>query len=480
MCPRLRTNPSYDATPDRITGIGAARPDDPSDPDGRPREFVALTVAWSLSEPERVGELVLFDDALPRVVGRGGARSDDQVERANFVRLRPPEPERRPPLAGTSVSRRHVLLTPDADGLAVERLGKGAVVLDGEPVDTGFLAPGGTLLLSNELLFLCERRPATAPQVASAALHFPFGETDSAGLTGETPAAWKLRDQARFVAGSGSPLLIMGAAGAGKEVVARAVHEASAWRDRPWLMLGGATLSRQELDQLVQRSDGPFVVIDELADVPPEVQPHLARTLTLTLGQPQPRARIVATSTSEGLAQNPSRDGAALDRVRPDLLTRFVLRLSVPSLDERRADIPLLVRSILLDIAREQPEVTRRFFVTPETGGKDGARPSPRISPRLIDLLLRHQWKANVRELTSILWLSMTTAQGPFLDATAEVLAQLRDGTERFNDPNDLDELTVRQALEASRGRVVVAARMLGLKNRWVLYRLLEKLDIRH
>ncbi|HRE91301.1 MAG TPA: hypothetical protein PK095_19440, partial [Myxococcota bacterium] len=125
-------------------------------------------------------------------------------------------------------------------------------------------------------------------------------------------------------------------------------------------------------------------------------------------------------------------------------------------------------------------EVTRRFFVTAEEHGKDGARPAPRIAPRLIDLLLRHQWKANVRELTSILWLSMTTAQGPFLDATAEVLAQLRDGTERFNDPNELDESAVRQALDASRGRVSVAARMLGLKNRWVLYRLLEKLDIRH
>lgn len=472
MCPRMRSQPSYDATPDRISGSTG------HDLSDTPREMVALTLAWSLSEPERVGETIVFEDDLPRLIGRGGARTDDGMARASLIRHRPGVPDRCPPLAGSSLSRRHVHLTPVADGLEVERLGKGSVVIDGEAADMGYLAPGGTLLMSNEVLFVCERRPLKLPEVSTSALAFPFGETDTAGLTGETPAAWKLRDQARFVAGSGSPLLILGAAGVGKEVVARAVHRASAWRDRPWVMLGGATLSRQDLDQITQRTDGPFVVIDELADVPAEIQPHLARTLTFSLGQPQPRARIVATSTGESAGAG--RDTAGLDSIRPDLLTRFVLRLSVPSLEERRADIPMLVRAILLDIAREQPEVTRRFFLGTDDVLGDQVRTWPRIAPRLVDLMLRHPWKANVRELTSTLWLSMTTAQGPFLDATPEVVAQLRDGTERYNDPNELDETIVRHALEASRGRVAVAARLLGLKNRWVLYRLLEKLDIRH
>ncbi|HRE90432.1 MAG TPA: hypothetical protein PK095_14975, partial [Myxococcota bacterium] len=65
MCPRLRSEPSYDATPDRITGQHG------HDPADNPREHVALTVAWSLSSPDRVGELVLFDDAEPRLIGRG-------------------------------------------------------------------------------------------------------------------------------------------------------------------------------------------------------------------------------------------------------------------------------------------------------------------------------------------------------------------------------------------------------------------------
>jgi transcriptional regulator with GAF, ATPase, and Fis domain len=73
----------------------------------------------------------------------------------------------------------------------------------------------------------------------------------------------------------------------------------------------------------------------------------------------------------------------------------------------------------------------------------------------------------------------MTSATRAEIDATPEVQRQLTALDESFSDPLALDADTVRQALEASHGKVVVAARALGLKNRWVLYRLMERLDIR-
>lgn len=466
---RSKSEAHYEPTPDRITAqIG------PDMRVGFVDEVPALVVAWSLREPERVGEVTLFEDYTARVIGRGGARADDGAPRATFQRQRPGGGERRPALDGASLSRRHVRLTPDTDGIAIERLSKGLVVIDGELSDAGFISPGGTLMLSNEIVLVCERRPARLIAGAlPAGTAFSFGGTDPAGLTGETPATWRLRHQARFVAGAGSPLLIHGPSGAGKEVVARAVHHASAWRDRPILILGGATLTRAELEQVQVRTDGPFVVIDELTEVPSELQPHLLRTINHTLGLPLPRARIVATSAASS--------SAAAENVRADLLSRFILSLRVPSLEERRADIPLLIRAILKDIAAEQPEVALHFFSALPGAESEGGHPQgePRVTPKLLDLLLRHRWQANVRELTSLLWSSMTTAVTAFLDATPEVMAQLHDTNETYNDPNALDARSVRQALEASDGRVVMAARMLGLKNRWVLYRLMEKLDIR-
>jgi two-component system nitrogen regulation response regulator GlnG/two-component system response regulator HydG len=85
-----------------------------------------------------------------------------------------------------------------------------------------------------------------------------------------------------------------------------------------------------------------------------------------------------------------------------------------------------------------------------------------------------------VRELSAILWTAMTTATEAWLDATPEVMGQLDASPDTsFSDPNRLEEAAVREALEAAHGKIAVAARVLGLKNRWVLYRLMERFDIK-
>jgi len=74
----------------------------------------------------------------------------------------------------------------------------------------------------------------------------------------------------------------------------------------------------------------------------------------------------------------------------------------------------------------------------------------------------------------------MTPATEAWFDATPEGMAQLEAAPDNsFSDPNRLEEDAVREALETAHGKVAVAARLLGLKNRWVLYRLMERLGIR-
>jgi hypothetical protein len=458
---RQRNDPSFDPTPEGPIGLTG---------EPRPRaEALALVLAWSRTEPHRAGECVLLQED-PVLIGRGGPRSDDPHPRVALSQVRPGFTTACPSPHGPNLSRRHALITPEGDRLRIERLGKGALAVDGDPRDHFTLEAGQTLLMADELLFVCERRLSALPVPPLAqSTDFPFGAPDRFGLTGETAATWRLRDQLRFVAGSGSPLLVTGPPGVGKELVARAVHKASAARERPFLMVGGATLTRAELDALTARTDAPFVVIDEVSEVPLEVQSFLARYIAHTLSLPLPRPRLVATMASQ-------QSGARSTSLRPDLGSRFVMTLHVPGLDERVADIPLLARALLLEIAAEQPEIAQRFFSTPTERSPLG---EPHLTACLIDRLVRHRWTAHTRELLAVLWAAMTSATRAEIDATPEVQRQLTALDESFSDPLALDADTVRQALEASHGKVVVAARALGLKNRWVLYRLMERLDIR-
>ena len=475
---RHRPDPSFDPTPDQPLGIPV--------PTSTVVDAYALTIAWSRTEPHRVGECALVPQRAA-IIGRGGPRPEDEGERSAFAAMRPGKVEAGGPLAAPTLSRVHVKIAAVQDGIVFERTGKGPVELDGMRADSGLVTPGSTLLLANELLVVCDRRAAQIPDSSlTRTPDFQFGRSDSLRITGESAVTWRLRDQIRFAAGSGAPVLVLGPPGAGKGLVARAVHSSSAGRERPYLVLGGATLTRSDLESLQARTDAPFVVIDEVSDVAPEVQPFLSRLIALTSSLPPPRLRIVATNSaplvvashvmSAGPGGSSGLAGPA-ESIRADLASRFILTVRVPGLDERRADVPLVARAILREIAAEQPEIGLRFF---DAWQPDALSGEPRLSSTLVDRLLRHRWQAHVRELSAILWTAMTTATEAWLDATPEVMGQLEASPDTsFSDPNRLEEAVVREALEAAHGKIAVAARVLGLKNRWVLYRLMERLGIR-
>lgn len=440
-------------------GIGAR-----ADIDLAVEDHPALTIAWNMREPERLGESCIFgEDKKTLVIGRGTGDASDGAERAMFVARRPGWLGEARPLEGTTLSRRHVRVARKGDVLLVTKAGRGAMALEGEPVSSCELVETCTLLLAQEILFLCDRRPKEIGRVPRACLEFPFGRPDATGLVGETPAFWELRDRIRFAAGTSVGVLVTGSAGSGRESVGTAIHKLSPAKGLPLVAVDGQSLRSDDLETLLRRDDNPTLLVDELGDVGVEVQMALVRYASRIASRPTPRGLLLATTT-----RSP-------DKVRPALMGRFPVVVRVPDLEERRADIPLIARALLHRMAEEQPEIGRRFFEGWDEPGKHPGE--PRIAPGLVIRLCVHDWLGNVRELSSVLWRIISSSPSTFLDLTPEIDGLL--GMPRGTDPTALDAFAVRDALRAANGKVAMAARHLGLKSRFQLYRLMEKFEIK-
>jgi DNA-binding NtrC family response regulator len=214
-------------------------------------------------------------------------------------------------------------------------------------------------------------------------------------------------------------VLITGGTGVGKDLVARTLHALSSRKRHPFVVVDcpglPATLIESELfghergaftDATVARP-GRFelagqgiVYLDRVDELPLDAQSKLLRLveqkqverLGSNLSVPV-RARVVA-SASEGIEL-----AVAEGRFRTDLYHRLrVLPLHVPTLTERRGDLPVLIRRVMRDIAGES------------------GRKVPRLAPDALDALARYSWPGNVRELAHVL-------QRAVLDADAAVIS---------------------------------------------------------
>jgi two-component system nitrogen regulation response regulator GlnG/two-component system response regulator HydG len=457
-------------------------------------EELHLVIAWSLEEPDRIGEAAALPG--PRVLGRGGAQASDGAPRVAFHRMRPSSSVATPPLDAPRVSRLQLELVPvPAQKLHVTSVGKCPMLVNGEEVEQATLEPGDTLTLRNALVLLLVRRPRTLPALrAYPESSFPFGGPDPHGIVGESPAAWELRDELALAARSGLHVLLRGESGVGKELAARAVHGLSSRADRPFVSRNAATFPEGLVDAelfgtvknypnagsperpgLIGEADGATLFLDEIGELPAHLQAHLLRVLDQggeyqRLGE----ARVRRSDLRFIAATN-----RPLDQLKHDFAARFTGRITIPGLGDRRDDLPLLIRHVLLKAARSTDYVRSRFF---ERRGGDLAE--PRVAPDLVEALLRHAYTHHLRELERLVWTAITTSRDDYVGFTPEVRAELRtDGPEAPGDAGASDApapdaAAVTAALEASRGNVTRAAARLGLKNRFALYRLLKKLGI--
>ncbi len=219
-------------------------------------------------------------------------------------------------------------------------------------------------------------------------------------LIGQSPTFLKLVESATRFANSDSFVLIQGASGTGKELIANLIHRRSPRSNRPFVAVNCAsipdTLLESELfghekgaftnayatkQGLVEVANGGTLFLDEVADISPSIQPKLLRFLESGEFRRIGGTNVLTVDVRVVSASNKNlADEVKAGRFREDLLYRLnVVTLRVPTLAERKEDIPLLAD----------------FFLQRKTK----LRNPKKLSPAARELLISHHWQGNVREL---------------------------------------------------------------------------------
>ncbi|MCB9760142.1 MAG: sigma-54-dependent Fis family transcriptional regulator [Alphaproteobacteria bacterium] len=459
----------------------ADSPDSLLSVDGSSPDVLTLTVLWSREEPARVGAVTCVPrgGGAPWVLGRAGG---DGPRRLSWVRQRPGGDEDLGELQSPRVSREHLRLRADGQGLALEAVGHRAVKVNTRAVSRARVLPGDLVEIDRELLLLCERRPARLPPASAA---HPFGSPDADGLVGESVAAWDLRRQLAFCAATSGHVLVRGESGAGKELVARALHRLGG-AGGSLVARNAATFPEGLLDAelfgnlrgypnpgmparpgAIGEADGGTLFLDEIGEISHAMQAHLLRVLDQGEYQRLGEARArVARFRLIGATNRPP------ESLKHDFLARFSQTILVPGLNLRRADIPLIARHLLVRFGQQTP------------GLFEGA--PPRLHPRLVQRLVLHPWGTHVRELGQLLWRALQQwtlkGGGKYLDLKEEP-ASPAAAPQPAPPPARPDPAAVtrEEILAAYRRFGGVQARVpahLGLRDRFQLRRLEEKLGI--
>ncbi|MBI4408378.1 MAG: sigma-54-dependent Fis family transcriptional regulator [Gemmatimonadetes bacterium] len=235
------------------------------------------------------------------------------------------------------------------------------------------------------------------------------------GIVGETESMREVVEKVVQMAPVNATVLLTGESGTGKELVARGLHALSPRRHRPFIAANVAALPETLLEsELFGHERGAFtgaiaqrkgffelahrgtLFLDEIGDMPLATQTKLLRVLEqrefMRVGGEQSiqvDVRVVA-ATNQDLRQL-----VELGRFRRDLYYRLnVLHIELPTLRQRRDDIPLLIESIIRKVSREHD------------------RPEIMISPEALTLLLDYEWPGNVRELHNLIESMVVLAPG--------------------------------------------------------------------
>jgi formate hydrogenlyase transcriptional activator len=247
-----------------------------------------------------------------------------------------------------------------------------------------------------------------------------------AGMIGDSTAMSEVFEQIAVVAGTDASVLLIGETGTGKELIARALHDRSARKERLMVSVNCAALPSELIEsELFGHEKGAFtgataqrkgrfeladngtIFLDEVGELTAQAQAKLLRIL-----QQQSFERVGGSTTLHVNARviaATNRDLAAMvkdGRFRDDLFYRLnVFPIRVPPLRERRSDIPLLARHFLHQVARKLNKAVQG------------------IDQKSLERLMGYSWPGNVRELQNVIERATILAQGPTLAITDPIFA---------------------------------------------------------
>ncbi|MDI5986409.1 two-component system response regulator GlrR [Halomonas sp. M4R5S39] len=321
---------------------------------------------------------------------------------------------------------------------------------------------------------------------ALAQTSVPTAEGDEswrAAIITRSPDMERILEQARMVAASDVSVLVTGASGTGKELLANAIHKASSRAGKPFVAINCGALPEPLLESelfghakgaftgavsehrgLFQAADGGTLFLDEIGDMPLTLQVKLLRALQER--QIRPLGSTVSTPIDVRIISATHRD---LDRAmhegefREDLYYRLnVVNLKLPALKERAEDVPLLAKHLVTQAAERHKPFVKGF------------------SPEALNLLASSGWPGNVRQLVNVVEQCVALTSSAMIPEAlvAQALAAEDNALPTFNDARaGFERSYLIKVLKITEGNVTQAARIAG-RNRTDFYKLLSRHDL--
>ena len=291
----------------------------------------------------------------------------------------------------------------------------------------------------------------------------------------------ELLEQARLYAESDANILITGESGTGKELLAEAIHVYCARSDNPFVAIncsaiphelleselfgytkGAFTGATQNRDGLFTSANGGTVLLDEIGEMPFQLQAKLLRVLQEKKVRPIGGRENIDIDIRTISATHVDLENAITEkRFREDLFYRLnVVHLHIPPLRERLEDIPLLADHFLKEI------------------GTRANKPAKKLSPQALGLLLGYEWPGNIRQLQNVMERLSALARGAVISETLARQALPVDSPPKIHSLKDAKKNFERQyliqLLSATQGNMTLAAELAD-KNRSAFHRLVKQ-----
>ncbi|MGA8243283.1 MAG: sigma-54 dependent transcriptional regulator, partial [Desulfobacterales bacterium] len=309
---------------------------------------------------------------------------------------------------------------------------------------------------------------------------------DFSNIIGRSCAMKELLETVAMVAPSEATVLILGESGTGKELIANAIHQNSPRSNHPFIKVNCAALPETLLESelfghekgaftgAVSRRQGRFhlahkgsILLDEIAEMSMATQSKILRVLQEREFEPIGSSETIKVDTRIITATNKNlEEEVRANRFREDLYYRInVVNLTVPSLRDRREDIPLLVDFFLKRYAKKNHRNLKGF------------------TPKAMDLLMRYDWPGNIRELENVVERSVIMMRGDFItpDEFPGVLKSLDPEYEQISAEilsgkslKEMEKTMIMRTLQETDGNRTHAAEILGISRRTLQLKLKE------